>query len=536
MPLRTYSRRALKRRFTTPPKLVEDSVEDNMSRRTQSFTTIAPESDDRTKRPFEHQTPNSGRKRMRLSAPVTDGKKTTELFLEYLSSSSILAQKLQQQDAQSEEVVLVQASQDHDVAPDDNRPVNEQPNAFVKADEDGLQTYEQHEGTAVEEEQPEDESAEGSEDSENQDGKSIRLPRTTKYWLMPLPGSLNAGLGFEDTAIAPSFKSSVKRYTLFSLSPPSDQKLQAKGRFLTPAKYSPPAGFKKIRRVRSRLGMMNTDHLYADNPFKVTKPTGDSPFKVAKHISDGFTSDEAHPSPHKRRERRTKSTLSEVQPKHLELTQKGAATQKLDGPTWARGQKRARPAPIAKRQYFGSSQFQIESEDPLESFEIKEPRTEPGSSRDRSKRLVSQICDDDDEPNDFLTYPDELDEHSSQADSNGNVDILTVPKKLNKRLRRLSSDDEPVDLLEVSDGDEELDLLTIPRTDTPEPHMKDASSESRLSPWGGSNSDGLLPAKRMLNVQDYSRDDLTLRPDSREWLRGVRRVSETPPWKDAAGP
>lgn len=309
----------------------------------------------------------------------------------------------------------------------------------------------------------------------------------------------------------------VKRYKLLSLSPPLDQKSKAKGRFLNATKPPPPAGFKAIRKVQSRLEIVGFDHLrrHTDKVFKVIKPTNDQLFKDVKHIGDGFTSDEAQPSPYRKNERRAKNTLSETHLKGLDLTQKGIATQGMKGPTWLRGQKKPRSATTAslwnKRQYLGSSQHQIESQDPLETVDVEDKlESENFPTRGRSRHRTTHISDDTEE-----------------------VGLLMIPKASEEGAEQYIFDaDEPVDLLEFPKDEEEADLATIPRTDTPESADTDASSKTHLGSYGNGELGGQLPVKRTWDVLDHDGDMMALRPDSRDWQHGVTRVLDTPRQKD----
>lgn len=281
----------------------------------------------------------------------------------------------------------------------------------------------------------------------------------------------------------------MKRYTLLSLSPPFDQRSKSNGRFLNSNKSPRPAGFKKLTKVQSRPGPIGYSYLQelAGKPFKVTKPTNDSSFKTLttrrdgvkmnKDKNDGFTNEEARPSPYRKTDRRVKSTLTELN--RLDLTQKGAATQKMDGPTWLRGQKRSNAAKItslwSNRRYIGPSQFQIESQDPLESFDNNsEIKTELGGRR-RWERPLSQIADDTDEKTDLAGYVSDADEP---------VDLLEFPHE-----------DENE---ENEDESDEVDLLTIPDTDAPKPDAEYASV-------------GQLPPKRRLGAMNYNGDRLEWR-------------------------
>lgn len=288
----------------------------------------------------------------------------------------------------------------------------------------------------------------------------------------------------DDFGFTPSVKTKVKRYTLLSLSAPVNQRSTSKGRFHVSVESPRPTGFKKLPKVQSRFGAIGLSHEQelVGKPFKVTKSTQHSPFKdinsrsdgvkMCKGRSDGFTNEEARPTAYRRPDRRVKNIATELN--SLDLTQKGVATQKIEGPTWPRGQKRSKPATTTslwrQRQALGPSQFQIESQDPLDtSDDKKELKTELEGSG-YSKHSSSQISDTADENLD-------LPEHGSETN-------------------------EPLGLLEFPDYEEHEEngaiLLTIPWTDTPEPVGEDALADQ-------------LPPKQMLGVLDYGGDRLRWR-------------------------
>lgn len=301
-----------------------------------------------------------------------------------------------------------------------------------------------------------------------------------------------------------SYKAPIKRFTLMT-SAPIGRNFMAKSRFLTPNR---PAGFKTIPHPRP-------DHCKDGR-------ISDS-FKATKRASDGFTREEARPSPFSKKDRKPRNSLAgRLDP--LELTQKGQATQKMDGPTWPRGQKRSRTSTTAglwnNRHYFGTSQFQVDSQDPveiLEKFDIKEPQQDPVSSRSRKKRLVSEILSEDTgEPVDLLVVSDgERDHEGDSPHGFDSGDVVFEPGDVDRQELMMNHHE--------LDGD--VDLITISHTDTP----GTAPSEKQFSFWEDDTPVGQLPPKRMLNVPDCNGDPLALRPEPRLWLQEVTRVSKTPP-------
>lgn len=520
-PLQTYSRRTLKRRLTISPTRVHMPMDLD----SQTFPSTAPELTSGVDRSLGRETANSGRKRLRLSAPAAIGKTPTELFLEHMRTSSMLCQGKQEeekgpglgpQDGQTEEAAPLVADQDGGVAFNGDKPVEEGVEVMMRAHEPGVNFCDSPNAPADEEVKWSIEEADDSDDDGGKKSSSARIHARINAKI-PRPADTDAHLN--ETAEASSTVR-VKRYTLLSLSPPLDQRLKAKGRFLNATKPSPPAGFKAIRKVKSRLEIMGFDHVRrrTDKAFKVLKPTNDQPFKDIKHIGDGFTRDEAQPSPHRKNERRTRNTLNETHLKGLDLTQKGIATQEMKGPTWLRGQKKPRTATTAslwnKRQYLGSSQHQIESQDPLETVDVEdELGPEHSPRRGRSRHRSTHISDETEE-----------------------VDLLIIPKASVEGVEQYISDaDEPVMLLEFPKDEEEVELTTIPRTDTPEPENNDASSKTRFGSFGEGEVDNRLPVKRTWDFLDHDGDMMALRPDSRDWQHGVTRVLDTPRRKDAVG-
>lgn len=174
MPLRTYSRRSPKRRFTFPLRAPK-----RMSRRTQSLTSVIVSEAERTeleagserpapqlksdtkreasqvehglKRHFEHQMANPSRKRMRPSASAPQIT-PTELFLEHLGASAMLTRQLEQQgklkrdelelqDDQSEEAILLSTEEADAVEVNEDEIVVANEDDVMDANEDGGKAY-----------------------------------------------------------------------------------------------------------------------------------------------------------------------------------------------------------------------------------------------------------------------------------------------------------------------------------------------------------------------------------------------------------
>lgn len=254
---------------------------------------------------------------------------------------------------------------------------------------------------------------------------------------------------------------------------------------------------------------------YADfKGFKEVKVAQDT---KPKRSSDGFERDEARSGlPGKKR----KIESSELNIGPLELTQKGVATQKMEGPTWLRGQKKPRVSTAAslwsKRQHFGTSEFQIESEDSFEAAD--KTQTSAGQATHvSSKRRINRIMSDGaDVPPELPVDPGERDGRSDSAYD----DLEVVRSSQTEHGNPISSNcdaDEPVDLLVFPFDEEDEAGFTIPRTDTPEPN---ADTEGELV--------AQLPPKRwMLDRLDDGQDTLALRPNSNAWKREVSSIPET---------
>lgn len=248
-------------------------------------------------------------------------------------------------------------------------------------------------------------------------------------------------------------------------------------------------------------------------------------FEPAKKITtaqfiDGFERDETRPGAVEKRRRVDGVELS-IGP--LELTQKSLATQKVEGPTWMRGQKRPRVATAKspwRQQSPSAFQFQIDSEEDDGMVQSKQSKSANQATRQRSKRHNCQIVSDDDEPM-VSPLPYILtDKHNTRIGADVGM-VRTSPENSDEFLSYVSDGDESVVLLVApEDDDDGAALATIPRTDTPD-YGADIETEEY----------GQLPPKEwMLNVLDSGEDTLALRPDPKEWTREVE-IPDTSPRK-----
>lgn len=222
---------------------------------------------------------------------------------------------------------------------------------------------------------------------------------------------------------------------------PGSQKPRSKAPFLI-FDTSPPQGFKVLRKRKPSLIQQ----------------------KSAKRnrLSDGFSTEEARPSSFARR-RRLHYLESEVG--SLELTQNAASPHQTRRSATKHLDKKARSHTNAslwhRRHYFGTSQFEMQSQDPLESFETK-----PGEAKD--------------EDSVFTTV-------SSQGSA-----------------------------------DNEIDFSVSPQTDSsgptePEESATTAHEWHELREVTG-RADNRLPPKRIMSPESEHSGDLTLRPNSRSWF------------------
>lgn len=123
--MRTYSRRALKRRATLSPKRADNTMVDHP----QSISSSVPQSLAGKKRVLDREPSGPSRKRTRLSVPARLESTPTDLFFEHMSSSVPLLvafQQSQQNDASSY-INNTQASDDwHSPVPEGIHPVSEE--------------------------------------------------------------------------------------------------------------------------------------------------------------------------------------------------------------------------------------------------------------------------------------------------------------------------------------------------------------------------------------------------------------------------
>ncbi|KAJ4423037.1 hypothetical protein N0V82_002304 [Gnomoniopsis sp. IMI 355080] len=285
---------------------------------------------------------------------------------------------------------------------------------------------------------------------------------------------------------------------------------------------------------------------------------------IVTHSSDGFERDEARPDVVGKR-RRIDSIDRSIG--SLELMQKSVAFQKIEGPTWLRGQKKPRVAtttpPWSRRQYFSTSMLQIDSEEDDDLLQVKQSKPADQGTGNRLKRRTSlDVSDHDEEPMALSVADVLMDNYNTHSKAGVEIIRKSHAKHVNDFLY-ISDDDEPVvfdppagneeelsvattyrtnapehggdvegEAPYISDGDESVVLLvypednedvaalaTIPRTDTPETVADIDKAESQLP-----------PKQWVLNVLDSKENTLTLRPDSSEWRREVE-IPDTSPWK-----
>lgn len=238
---------------------------------------------------------------------------------------------------------------------------------------------------------------------------------------------------------------------------PGSQKPRTRAPFLI-FDTSPPQGFKVLKKRKA-------------------SPEQNESAKKRNRLSDGFSAEEARPSPFGRR-RRLHHLDSEVG--SLELTQKASGSQQTRRSAKKHLVKKAYSHTNAslwqRRQYFGTSQFEMESLDPLESIQTKQEEAE----------------DED-------------------------LALTTV-----------SSEES---------ADNYIDFITVPQTDPPVPAEPEESGATAYE-WhelqANRRADNHLPPKRIVSIEFEDLGGLTLRPGSLSWLRGVTRISEMPPLSDAA--
>lgn len=214
-----------------------------------------------------------------------------------------------------------------------------------------------------------------------------------------------------------------------------------------------------------------------------------------KRSSDGFERNEAR-SGFSGKKRRTDSSDMNIGP--LETTQKGLPNQKVEGPTWQRGQKRSKASTTASlgkgRRYFGTSHFRSDAEESPDELGNDQPTSTGQATRIRSKRRISHISEDDELSAEYLPVDVEAGEQGAHNHS------------------AFDDAEEPLDLLVSPFDMEDESISTIPSTNTPE----DEEAPAQLPPkcW-------------VLNKQQDDLDTLTLRPDPRAWEREASVILQT---------
>lgn len=184
--------------------------------------------------------------------------------------------------------------------------------------------------------------------------------------------------------------------------------------------------------------------------------------EVSKTENDGFDDDEKHANPHWKRRRMNNDTHIGS----LELTQKGTLTQRLQGPTWLRTQKKTRtttfPNRWSHRQYLENSEVHDESQELLESLEYEaetQLKTEIKRSLETRQASIEESNDADEEV-DLLVFPhDDVEDDDTEmiVQNDSRVAVLDEPNELDEEQAHSATEEE------------EVDLLVTPRTDTPEP-------------------------------------------------------------------
>lgn len=147
---------------------------------------------------------------------------------------------------------------------------------------------------------------------------------------------------------------SLSEGDIFSISATAgSQKPEGRGRFLI-FDRSPPKGFKVLLKPR------------------VNPQTESRMMKKREKLTDGFTEDEARPIFLGKRRR---LQHLDINVGSLNLTQNGGASPQMQRGLKPGAGRRIQPQTTANlrrgRQHFSASQFQIESQDPVESSEVK---------------------------------------------------------------------------------------------------------------------------------------------------------------------
>ncbi|KAG6366862.1 hypothetical protein INS49_001043 [Diaporthe citri] len=331
--LRTYSRRSLKRRHTSPPA---QTVERFLTR-TRSLSVTEQKTTEHRNAAKNQQPsrsiPNKDRKRLRFSLASAENKTPSDLAWEALASSAPVLTREDDgssDEGGSHETHVVECSPGHkgsvhqqpaagDVVKGPTKSGERRPRGDAASEVDALENMSLEESDEVE-----DDSSEPG-----QDGEADITALT----------SSSEGDG---TSIPTNAES---------------QKPKTRGRFLI-FDRSPPKGFKVLHKPRV-------------NP--ETKPPIT---KNRQKLTDGFTEDEARPLFLGKRRRLQQLDINVGS---LDLTQTGKASQQrqreISPEVKRQTQTRTTAGLWRGRQYFGSSQFKIESQDPDESSEVKEATT-----------------------------------------------------------------------------------------------------------------------------------------------------------------
>lgn len=425
MPLRTYSRRSLKRRHTSSP--ISDT--ERTIRRIKSLTETISQPAVTTQQSPAQLAANKGCKRLRFSALVEEAKSPNDLAWEALASSApVLTQHVEKtadelhvaDETEDRQMNTGNVTNDGPIGQDMFDPIVEE-----QVPQEDASEYEEAGEVSLEEL--------GDDDGSSEFDQDVERDTTTLT-----TSSQGDGSYFSAT--------------------PGSQKPRTRAPFLIFDK-SPPQGFKVLRKRKA-------------------SPIHQESARKRNRLSDGFSAEEARPSPFARR-RRLHHLNSEVG--SLELTQNAASSQQTRRSAIKHLDKKAHSQTNAslwhRRQYFGTSQFKMQSQDPLESFETK-----PGEAKDE--------------------------------------------------------DSVPTTVSSQGSADNEIDFIVSPQTDSPGPTEPEESATTAHE-WHElrevtDRADNRLPPKRIMSPESEHSGGLTLRPDPLSWLRGVKRMSGMPQLSDAA--
>ncbi|ROW14505.1 hypothetical protein VPNG_03174 [Cytospora leucostoma] len=388
-----------------------------------------------------------GRKRPRLSVPA---KKTpNDLVWEALTSSApVLAEDAGWGLSTDDEV-------DDHVA----QELEERLQATGKPVIDGLYGQDTFDPIVEEKVSPEDAAEYENAEEDVQRGQTPEVGAARGASPKKPGGKHNESVTSTETDIT-ELTSSFRGHKTYFSTTSTGQNVKVRPPFLT-FDNPPPRGYKVVNK-------------------RDASPERKTPAKKKNQCSDGFSDGEARPS-HAWKKRR----LRHLEPKvgSLELTLKAATSQRPQSSSSRNSKMKEHSHPNVRlwhsRQYFGTSQFDFESQDSVETFEVKQ----------------EEVGDED-------LAPTGLGVHGSQESAY-----------------------------------DAFDLIVIPRSDTPVPgetEERGAAAVELTELEAEHRAHSHLPPKRIL-VPDYdSSDGLTLRPTSLRWLRGFTRISETPPMSDAA--